>query len=161
MEVKQCLATQQCQEPKLHSAVYARGDINMLLCRLVNVDIYTFDFKLNHIAKHLQLPATPKLGPAALDMPPGERLPPVLVVNVQLPAYPVSMAAGLPACTCMPCSNNNIFRFTLQLFFITSWCKTTICVLLSSTGIVVCIVSHGLDYVKAMSHSQPWPFMWH
>lgn len=59
--------------------------------RLVNVDIYTFDFKLNHIAKHLQLPATPKLGPAALDMPPGERLPPVLVVNVQLPAYPASL----------------------------------------------------------------------
>jgi len=59
-------------------------------CRLVNVDIYTFDFKLNHIAKHLKLPAAPRLGPAALDMPQEERLPPVLVVNVQLPAYPVS-----------------------------------------------------------------------
>jgi len=58
----------------------------------VNVDIYTFDFKLNHIAKHLKLPAAPRLGPAALDMPQEERLPPVLVVNVQLPAYPVSTA---------------------------------------------------------------------
>ncbi|DBA95460.1 TPA: hypothetical protein ACH3X3_013326 [Trebouxia sp. C0006] len=59
--------------------------------RLVNVDIYTFDFKLNHIAKHLKLPAAPRLGPAALDMPQEERLPPVLVVNVQLPAYPASL----------------------------------------------------------------------
>lgn len=62
----------------------------MMACRLVNVDIYTFDFKLNHIAKHLKLPAAPRLGPAALDMPQEERLPPVIVVNVQLPAYPVS-----------------------------------------------------------------------
>ncbi len=68
-------------------------------CRLVNVDIYTFDFKLNHIAKHLKLPAAPRLGPAALDMPQGERLPPVMVVNVQLPAYPVSSAeCCLKAC---------------------------------------------------------------
>lgn len=59
--------------------------------RLVNVDIYSFDFKLNHIAKHMKLPAAPKLGPAALDMPPGERLPPVLVFNVQLPNYPASL----------------------------------------------------------------------
>ena len=101
------------------------------------MDIYTFDFKLNHIAKHLQLPATPKLGPAALDMPPGERLPPVLVVNVQLPAYPVSMAAGmlasLPACTSMSCSNSNITRM-LQPFM--SWHMTVIRALLSGTGIV-------------------------
>ena len=76
-------------------------------CRLVNVDIYSFDFKLNHIAKHMKLPAAPKLGPAALDMPPGERLPPVLVFNVQLPNYPVGTTSLqdcnpkilLPICT--------------------------------------------------------------
>ena len=64
----------------------------MVYCRLVNVDIYSFDFKLNHIAKHLSLPAAPRLGPGALDMPPEERLPPVLIFNVQLPNYPVSSA---------------------------------------------------------------------
>lgn len=61
-----------------------------LSCRLVNVDVYSFDFKLDHIAKHLQLPAAPRLGPAAMELPPEERLPPVLVVNLQLPTYPVS-----------------------------------------------------------------------
>ncbi len=70
--------------------VCCMGNIQTVSCRLVNVDIYSFDFKLNHIAKHLKLPAAPRLGPAALDMPPEERLPPVLVVNVQLPNYPVS-----------------------------------------------------------------------
>lgn len=59
--------------------------------RLVNVDVYSFDFKLDHIAKHLQLPAAPRLGPAAMELPPEERLPPVLVVNLQLPTYPVSL----------------------------------------------------------------------
>lgn len=61
-----------------------------LFCRLVNVDVYSFDFKLDHIAKHLQLPAAPRLGPAAMQLPPEERLPPVLVINLQLPTYPVS-----------------------------------------------------------------------
>ena len=56
----------------------------------MNVDVYSFDFKLDHIAKHLQLPAAPRLGPAAMELPPEERLPPVLVVNLQLPTYPVS-----------------------------------------------------------------------
>ena len=59
-------------------------------CRLDNVDVYSFDFKLDHIAKHLHLPAAPRLGPAAMELPPEERLPPVLVVNLQLPTYPVS-----------------------------------------------------------------------
>ena len=54
------------------------------------MDVYSFDFKLDHIAKHLQLPAAPRLGPAAMELPPEERLPPVLVVNLQLPTYPVS-----------------------------------------------------------------------
>ena len=60
-----------------------------MACRLVNVDVYSFDFKLDHIAKHLQLPVAPRLGPAAMELPPEERLPPVLVVNLQLPTYPV------------------------------------------------------------------------
>ncbi|KAL3149993.1 hypothetical protein ABBQ38_013349 [Trebouxia sp. C0009 RCD-2024] len=62
--------------------------------RLVNVDVYSFDFKLDHIAKHLQLPAAPRLGPAAMELPPEERLPPVLVVNLQLPTYPASLFGG-------------------------------------------------------------------
>ena len=66
--------------------------LSTLSCRLDNVDVYSFDFKLDHIAKHLQLPAAPRLGPAAMELPAEERLPPVLVVNLQLPTYPVSPA---------------------------------------------------------------------
>lgn len=58
-------------------------------CRPVGVDFYSFDFKINHIAKHIQLPPAPALGPGALAVPPGERLPPLLIVNIQLPTYTV------------------------------------------------------------------------
>lgn len=57
--------------------------------RPVGVDFYSFDFKLNHIAKHIQLPAAPTLGPGVAALPPGERLPPLLIVNIQLPTYTV------------------------------------------------------------------------
>jgi hypothetical protein len=60
-----------------------------VLNRLIGCDIYSFDFKLNHIAKHVQLPEAPKLGPAASALPPQESVPPFLVINVQLPTYPV------------------------------------------------------------------------
>eukprot|EP00884_Botryococcus_braunii_P001825 jgi/Botrbrau1/11643/Bobra.168_2s0001.1 len=58
--------------------------------RLIGCDIYSFDFKLNHIAKHVQLPEAPRLGPAAAALPPQESLPPFLIINVQLPTYPAS-----------------------------------------------------------------------
>lgn len=65
-------------------------DIYTLHCRLINVDIYSFDFKLNHIAKHLRLPQAATMGPAAQQLPPSERLPPIVLINLQLPTYPVS-----------------------------------------------------------------------
>ena len=57
--------------------------------RLLGCDVYSFEFKINHIARHIRLPDPPVLGPAALARPPERRLPPLLVVNVQLPMYPV------------------------------------------------------------------------
>jgi hypothetical protein len=53
-------------------------------------DIYSFDFKINHISRHIQLPQPPILGPAARLLPPSEQLPPLLIFNIQLPMYPVS-----------------------------------------------------------------------
>ena len=62
-------------------------------CRLLGCDVYSFEFKINHIARHIRLPDAPSLGPAALALPPEERPPPLLVINVQLPMYPVRLLA--------------------------------------------------------------------
>jgi hypothetical protein len=59
------------------------------VCRLLDVDAYSFDFKLSHIAKHVQLPAPPTL-PSQAHLPREDRLPPLIVVNMQMPDYPVS-----------------------------------------------------------------------
>lgn len=59
-------------------------------CRLLDVDAYSFDFKLMHIAKHVQLPAPPTL-PSQAHLPREDRLPPLIVVNMQMPDYPVSV----------------------------------------------------------------------
>ena len=59
------------------------------LCRLLGCDVYSFDFKLNHIARHIQLPSPPHLGPGAKSLPDAEQIPPLLVLNIQLPMYPV------------------------------------------------------------------------
>jgi len=37
----------------------------------------------------LQLPAVPTLGPEAQALPRDEQLPPLLIINLQLPWYPV------------------------------------------------------------------------
>ena len=58
-------------------------------CRLLGCDIYSFDFKINHISRHIQLPEPPALGPEARALPPGQQLPPLLVLNIQLPTYSV------------------------------------------------------------------------
>lgn len=63
-------------------------------CRLLGADIYSFDFKISHIAQHVQLPKPPRLGPGAAELPPGERLPPILVINLQLPMYSVRGPKG-------------------------------------------------------------------
>jgi len=52
------------------------------------VDLYSFDFRLGHIAKHVQLPPLPALGDQS-HLPREQRLPPLLIVNIQLPEYPV------------------------------------------------------------------------
>ena len=66
--------------------------------RLLGCDVYSFEFKINHIARHIRLPNGPALGPAALALPPEQRVPPLLVINIQLPMYPVRMLAGQHIC---------------------------------------------------------------
>ena len=61
-----------------------------MACRLLNVDVYSFDFKIHHITRHIQLPEEPVVSAAAKELPPDEQLPPLLIINVQLPTYPVS-----------------------------------------------------------------------
>lgn len=60
-----------------------------VVCRLLGCDIYSFGFKINHISRHIQLPTPPILGAAAYSLPPSEQIPPLLVINIQLPMYPV------------------------------------------------------------------------
>eukprot|EP00891_Asterochloris_glomerata_P002962 jgi/Astpho2/2962/Aster-03283 len=55
--------------------------------KLLNVDVYSFDFKIHHIARHIQLPDEPVVSAVAKDLPPDEQLPPLLIINVQLPTY--------------------------------------------------------------------------
>lgn len=59
--------------------------------RLVGVDVYSFDFKLYHIAQHVQLPEVPVVGPAAQALPADQKLPPLLIINMQLPMYGPSL----------------------------------------------------------------------
>lgn len=62
--------------------------------RLLGCDVYSFKFKINHIARHIRLPDAPVLGPVAQGLPPEQRPPPLLVINIQLPMYPVRGLAG-------------------------------------------------------------------
>lgn len=52
--------------------------------RLLGVDMYSFDFKLFHIAQHIQLPEIPQISVHS-------GLPPLLVINLQLPTYPPTL----------------------------------------------------------------------
>ncbi len=62
--------------------------------KLIGVDMYSFDRKLYHIAQHVELPAAPKLGPEALALPQNQHLPPLFIINLQLPTYAPSMFGG-------------------------------------------------------------------
>ena len=68
------------------------------LCRLLGCDIYSFDFKIAHIARHIQLPEPPALGAQARLLPPSEQVPPLLVLNIQLPMYPVRVSINAIIC---------------------------------------------------------------
>ena len=57
--------------------------------RLLGCDIYSFDFKINHISRHIQLPQAPMMGVEGASLPPEQQIPPLLVLNIQLPTYPV------------------------------------------------------------------------
>ena len=46
--------------------------------------------KLFHVAQHIELPKLPQLGPGAAALPPDQQLPPLLIINLQLPTYGVS-----------------------------------------------------------------------
>jgi hypothetical protein len=56
--------------------------------------VYTFDFKIYHIAQHVTLPPAPVLGPGAAELPADQALPPLLIINMQLPTYPVRWRSG-------------------------------------------------------------------
>lgn len=62
--------------------------------RLLGVDMYSFDTKLFHIAQHVELPAAPTLGPKAQALPADEKMPPLLILNLQLPTYAPSVFGG-------------------------------------------------------------------
>ncbi|KAK9813897.1 hypothetical protein WJX73_003693 [Symbiochloris irregularis] len=61
---------------------------------LAGVDIYSFEQKINHIARHVRLPEAPQLGRGATELPENERIPPILVINVQLPIYSPAIFGG-------------------------------------------------------------------
>lgn len=63
----------------------------MEVYRLLGADLYSFDFKIFHISQHVQLPKPPTLGMRAQALPPNQRLPPLLVINLQLPLYSPSL----------------------------------------------------------------------
>ena len=50
------------------------------------------------VALLTQLPEPPKLGPGALALPPDQQLPPLLIITMQMPWYPVS---GGRVCVCV------------------------------------------------------------
>lgn len=58
--------------------------------RLVGVDAYSFEQKIHHIAQHIQLPEAPKVGPDLAAAPKDNQIPPLLILNIQLPTYKVS-----------------------------------------------------------------------
>jgi hypothetical protein len=73
--------------------------------RLLDVDAYSFEFRLSHIAKHVQLPPPPAV-PSQAHLPREDRLPTLLVVNMQMPDYPVTadwvLTHCVPGYSCTP-----------------------------------------------------------
>lgn len=55
--------------------------------RLLGADLFAFERKIHHIAHHVDLPPVPRLGDACATLPLEERLPPLLIINIQLPSY--------------------------------------------------------------------------
>lgn len=55
--------------------------------KLIGCDIFSFETKVDHIVERIALPKAPGLGPKAMELPEEKRLPPLLVINMQLPTY--------------------------------------------------------------------------
>ena len=74
-----------------HSAAgLSPADDDAALCSvLLGVDIYSFEQKISHIARRINLPEPPELGPGYHTLRGSEKIPPMLVINVQLPTYAV------------------------------------------------------------------------
>ena len=68
--------------------VCASQILGLRMRRFIAADLYAFDFKLAHIAQHVLLPPAPNV-PDQSHLPPEEQLPPLLIINIQLPGYPV------------------------------------------------------------------------
>ena len=83
---------------RVRSKDYLRSKIKQAspeaIYELVAADLYSFDFKINHIAKHVVLPPLPAPSPGHAALAPHDRLPPLLVLNIQLPTYPASIWGG-------------------------------------------------------------------
>lgn len=63
----------------------------LFCCRLLACDMFSFHSKVNHIAEHVKLPNAPILGNKAMELPEHKRLPPLLIINLQLPTYVPSL----------------------------------------------------------------------
>lgn len=63
--------------------------------RLLGADLFSFDQKIHNIAHHIDLPAPPRVSAAHSALPPEERLPLILIINLQLPSYVVRAGTSL------------------------------------------------------------------
>lgn len=91
------------------------------------MDTYSFEFRLSHIAHHVQLPSPPAV-PSQAHLPREERLPPLIVINMQMPDYPVR-CAGVPLPpqpVCRLSSSVGFFHARLTLLLQTG-CDTATC----------------------------------
>jgi hypothetical protein len=59
----------------------------MSIYKLIGCDIFSFETKMDHIAERVALPKAPVLGRKAMELPEEQRLPPLLLINMQLPTY--------------------------------------------------------------------------
>ena len=90
--IQKTCAIPACNGGGCSSMLTGETDVQSLCLRMrrfIAADLYAFDFKLNHIAQHVLLPPAPDV-PDQTHLQPEEQLPPLLVVNIQLPGYPVS-----------------------------------------------------------------------
>ena len=91
--------------------------------RLVGVDAYQFEKKLYHIAQHVDLPPAPKVGPGHSALPQDQQLPPHLIINIQLPLYPVGFSWRWLGGPGRPCSRDHSLNAACHMHFESFFCN--------------------------------------